>query len=139
VDVSWRRRDPSSGVHSCCSRGHYDDVSLRRALQGWIQQAHPTRTLDRQDPSLTFLPPSVVQQELTEKLDAAVESIGVKLEWEDGDLAFNDNLAMAHLASSGTQGGRSGVGLRVLDRTTVAGETRPSRTRDDVFARSLAC
>jgi alpha-ketoglutarate-dependent taurine dioxygenase len=97
--------------------------------QGWIQQTHPTTALDTQDSTLTFLPPRGVQRELTEKLDEALDTIGIRLQWEEGDMAFNDNLAMAHYASPGTQGGggREGQGLRVLDRTTVAGDTTPGR------------
>ena len=78
-------------------------------------------------PYCHLLSPTGVQQELTEKLNEAVDIIGIRLQWEDGDLAFNDNLAMAHFASRGTQHERGSAGLRVLDRTTVAGEDAPRR------------
>jgi len=48
-----------------------------------------------------------------------------ELEWELGDLAIIDNLAVAHYAHADTQADPSMVGLRVLHRTTIAGDHAP--------------
>jgi len=71
----------------------------------------------------------VVQDELTRKLDDAVDKIGVKMKWQVGDFAINDNLGNCHYAPPGTQSTRSSSGLRILHRTTIAGEEVP--TKDD--------
>ena len=59
--------------------------------------------------------------------DAAVDAIGIKMRWEAGDLAVCDNLGTVHYAPSGTQGPRGRVGLRILHRTTIAGEAVPAK------------
>lgn len=46
----------------------------------------------------------------------------LKHEWEEGDFAIMDNLALGHLAHSDTQRSPADVGLRLLHRTTVAGK-----------------
>ena len=46
----------------------------------------------------------------------------LKHEWEEGDFGIMDNLALGHLAHSDTQLAPADVGLRLLHRTTVAGE-----------------
>merc|ERR1712232_1130762 len=69
----------------------------------------------------------VVQEELTKRLDEAVDSIGIKMIWEVGDFAINDNLGNCHYAPPGTQGSRAEVGLRILHRTTIAGESVPTK------------
>ena len=51
----------------------------------------------------------------------------LSMEWREGDFALVDNLALAHYAHPSTQGGREQCGLRILHRTTVAGEHRPSK------------
>mmetsp|Transcript_22908 Transcript_22908/g.52496 ORF Transcript_22908/g.52496 Transcript_22908/m.52496 type:complete len:301 (-) Transcript_22908:21-923(-) len=70
---------------------------------------------------------SEMQEELTLKLDAIVDTIGIKMQWEEGDFAINDNLGNCHYASPGTQTKRAIGGLRILHRTTVAGETVPTK------------
>jgi len=47
--------------------------------------------------------------------------------WELGDFAIIDNLAVAHYAHPDTQADPNKDGLRVLHRTTVAGETAPAK------------
>merc|ERR1712224_412783 len=74
-----------------------------------------------------FLAPSTIQNQLTELLDAAVDKIGVKMRWEEGDFAINDNLGNCHYAPPGTQNARKHSGLRILHRTTIAGETVPTK------------
>jgi taurine dioxygenase len=73
------------------------------------------------------LPAEAVQDQLTARLDAAVDAVGVKVAWEMGDFALCDNLGAVHYAPPGTQGARDRVGLRVLHRTTVAGDALPAK------------
>ncbi|CAE8581138.1 unnamed protein product [Polarella glacialis] len=75
----------------------------------------------------SFLAPSVVQDELTRRLDEAVDKIGVKMNWEVGDFAINDNLGNCHYAAPGTQNYKRTAGLRILHRTTIAGEHVPTK------------
>ncbi|CAK9004775.1 unnamed protein product [Durusdinium trenchii] len=77
--------------------------------------------------AVKLLPPHVVQEELTQRLDDAVEKIGIKMSWEEGDFAINDNLGNCHYASPGTQNSKHKAGLRILHRTTVAGEDIPAK------------
>jgi len=74
-----------------------------------------------------LLQPSSVQQELTSLLDEAIDKIGVKMKWEAGDFAINDNLGNCHYAPPGTQSDRERCGLRILHRTTIAGEAVPTK------------
>lgn len=69
----------------------------------------------------------VVQAELTKRLDEAVDKIGVKMVWQEGDFAINDNLGNCHYAAPGTQTRRTRAGLRILHRTTIAGEVVPRK------------
>lgn len=71
--------------------------------------------------------PSVIQRELTQRLDEAIDKIGVKMNWEAGDFAINDNLGNCHYAPPGTQSRRNSAGLRILHRTTIAGEIAPKK------------
>lgn len=73
------------------------------------------------------LPTEEVQDELTKRLDAAVDKIGVKMKWEVGDFAINDNLGNCHYAAPGTQNPKQKAGLRILHRTTIAGEAVPTK------------
>lgn len=63
-------------------------------------------------------------------LQAALErpSWCLEMKWEAGDVAFIDNLAVAHYAVPGTQA--LGRGTRILHRTTVRGTWRPTPYRD---------
>jgi taurine dioxygenase len=78
--------------------------------------------------AVAVLPAAAVQEELAARLDAAVGAIGIKVRWEAGDLAVCDNLGTVHYAPPGTQGSRGLVGLRILHRTTIAGETVPAKS-----------
>jgi len=69
----------------------------------------------------------VVQAELTQRLNEAVDQIGIKMDWEVGDFAINDNLGNAHYAPPGTQARAAKAGLRILHRTTIAGESVPTK------------
>ncbi|KAK3249285.1 hypothetical protein CYMTET_41275 [Cymbomonas tetramitiformis] len=55
-----------------------------------------------------------------------MDDIGHCQKWEVGDLAIIDNLAVAHYADAGTQQNPK-VGLRILHRTTIQGETMPCK------------
>ena len=48
--------------------------------------------------------------------------------WELGDFALIDNLAVGHYAHPDTQKDPAGSGLRILHRTTVAGDTHPQKS-----------
>lgn len=74
-----------------------------------------------------MIAPHVVQDELTRRLDEAVDRIGIKMSWEEGDFAINDNLGNCHYASKGTQNPKKKAGLRILHRTTIAGEDVPAK------------
>ena len=50
--------------------------------------------------------------------------------WEQGDLIITDNLAVAHMASPGTQYSRNEVGLRVMHRVTVHGKYEPMKLKE---------
>ena len=51
----------------------------------------------------------------------------LSMDWREGDFALVDNLALAHYAHASTQAGRERCGLRILHRTTVAGDHRPTK------------
>jgi len=130
------------------TRMHWDRlwmVTGRRALAHPLVWKHPTRgdtsmmfhcgppfcaawAVDDEDKKVnSMLPPSVIQNELGERLDEAVDKVGVKMKWEPGDFAINDNLGNCHYAPPGTQSNRRKAGLRILHRTTVAGEVVPTK------------
>merc|ERR1712216_582611 len=69
----------------------------------------------------------VVQAELTTCLNEAVDKIGLKMVWQESDFAINDNLGNSHYAAPGKQTRRSRAGLRILHRTTIAGEVVPRK------------
>ena len=51
-----------------------------------------------------------------------VRSMFLLVQWQPGDFIVSDNLAVAHEASPQTQMTVSDVGLRIMHRTTVAGQ-----------------
>mmetsp|Transcript_7352 Transcript_7352/g.18854 ORF Transcript_7352/g.18854 Transcript_7352/m.18854 type:complete len:285 (-) Transcript_7352:165-1019(-) len=51
----------------------------------------------------------------------------ITVEWEEGDFALVDNLALAHYAVPGTQASSAENGLRILHRTTVKGDAGPTK------------
>merc|ERR1712173_440306 len=101
------------------------------------EQALPPVPKDQAPIIRGVLRPSVVQDELTRRLDEAVDKIGVKMQWEAGDFAVNDNLGNCHYAPPGTQNSRRKAGLRILHRTTIAGETIP--TKEDGRTSFVVC
>ncbi|CAD7943330.1 unnamed protein product [Amoebophrya sp. A120] len=92
---------------------------------GWLRD-----DVDQNRGQERLLHPRIVQKELTEKLQKAMEeNIGLAMKWQKGDFAINDNLGLAHYATEGTQGDPRRAGLRILHRTTVVGgeETIPRK------------
>ncbi len=51
-----------------------------------------------------------------------VTSMFSLMQWQPGDFIISDNLAVAHEASPQTQMTVSDVGLRIMHRTTIAGQ-----------------
>lgn len=92
---------------------------------GWGKDDENESTKNREVSEM--IRPGVVQKELTERLDAAIDTIGIKMNWEVGDFAINDNMGNCHYAPPGTQSSRKKFGLRILHRTTVAGEAIPTK------------
>lgn len=74
-----------------------------------------------------FLPALPVQESLQKAIDGMDPTLRAqaitKVEWERGDLALIDNMALAHLPAPGTQTLPLVSGLRVFHRTTM---TNPS-------------
>eukprot|EP00928_Gymnodinium_smaydae_P065183 TRINITY_DN48361_c0_g1_i1.p1 TRINITY_DN48361_c0_g1~~TRINITY_DN48361_c0_g1_i1.p1 ORF type:complete len:534 (+),score=59.24 TRINITY_DN48361_c0_g1_i1:51-1604(+) len=64
---------------------------------------------------------------VAETIQIAIESSNrvLRWRWADGDLLMVDNLAVAHHASDGTQASWEEVGVRLMQRTTVAGAFTP--------------
>lgn len=93
--------------------------------QGWLVDGDAATPASREPEK--FLRPTVMQDELTERLDEAVEKVGLKMDWEAGDFAINDNLGNCHYAAPGTQNAAKVAGLRILHRTTIAGESVPEK------------
>ena len=60
-----------------------------------------------------------------EEFGMMIDSFQYVHKWESGDLIITDNLAVAHMASPGTQYNRAEVGLRVMHRVTVHGKYEP--------------
>lgn len=92
---------------------------------GWVVDSGENTTTKRKPERL--LHADVVQDEVTSLLDQAIDKIGVKMDWEPGDFAINDNLGNCHYAPPGTQNSRRKSGLRILHRTTIAGEGTPTK------------
>ena len=91
-----------------CKAGEGRDIACAEATTKEVYDFHRTRS---------------VLAELTGFLEA--EDRVLRLEWQVGDFALIDNLAVGHYASPETQLPRDEVGLRVLHRTTVGGDTMP--------------
>lgn len=98
----------------------------RPFCNAWIVDDEVPDPSKRLQPT-NLLRPSVIQDELTERLDEAVDKIGIKMAWDVGDFAINDNVGNCHYAPPGTQSSARSAGLRILHRTTVAGETTPEK------------
>lgn len=92
---------------------------------GWAVDSQEEETAKRKPQHV--IPHEDIRAELTERLDEAVGKIGVKMNWDEGDFAINDNLGNCHYAPAGTQARRASAGLRILHRTTIAGETIPKK------------
>ncbi|KAJ9462673.1 Alpha-ketoglutarate-dependent sulfate ester dioxygenase [Diplonema papillatum] len=72
-----------------------------------------------------LIPGPEVARELTKACEETLAACGITVQWEAGDFAINDNLGNAHYATPGTQRDAKSAGLRVLHRTTIAGEQIP--------------
>ena len=75
-------------------------------------------------------PARPLQEELTRELEARLDKLGVRMQWQAGDFLLTDNLGLVHYASPGTQADWKQVGLRILHRTTIVGgpETVPTKS-----------
>jgi len=93
--------------------------------EGWLVDDDAEDTAKREPKG--YIHPAKIQEELTDRLDEAVDKIGLKMNWEAGDFAINDNLGNCHYAAPGTQNAWKQAGLRILHRTTIAGETVPTK------------
>jgi taurine dioxygenase len=67
-------------------------------------------------------------QEIHSEIVKDNERLVYKHHWEEGDFIISDNLAVAHEATPETQYPVCKVGLRVLHRTTVAGNANPIKS-----------
>lgn len=92
---------------------------------GWAVDSQEEETAKRKPKDI--IPHEDIRAELTQRLDEAVGKIGVKMNWEEGDFAINDNLGNCHYAPPGTQARRASAGLRILHRTTISGEKIPMK------------
>eukprot|EP00923_Selenidium_pygospionis_P040813 GHVN01070604.1.p1 GENE.GHVN01070604.1~~GHVN01070604.1.p1 ORF type:complete len:231 (+),score=61.20 GHVN01070604.1:117-809(+) len=102
-------------------------------VRGWLQEPEGM-TKGLPDIRLPLIPKTEIQNEITSAInqqlqDTSDTGIVYRMKWAKGDFMINDNLALAHFASEGTQVSSSEVGLRVLHRTTVIGgeETVPMK------------
>ena len=68
---------------------------------------------------------TAVLRELSQRLEDPARMY--EHQWELGDFAMIDNLAVAHYAHPDTQAKPGDGGLRVLHRTTVAGSCAPAK------------
>eukprot|EP00242_Pyramimonas_sp_CCMP2087_P004106 CAMPEP_0198217458 /NCGR_PEP_ID=MMETSP1445-20131203/63823_1 /TAXON_ID=36898 /ORGANISM="Pyramimonas sp., Strain CCMP2087" /LENGTH=288 /DNA_ID=CAMNT_0043894157 /DNA_START=125 /DNA_END=988 /DNA_ORIENTATION=+ len=95
---------------------------------GWLEEAVQAESQPNREPinlnDAKVLTPTSIQDELTESIWDAFDSIGHRQEWAVGDFAIVDNLGLVHYADEGTQQGPE-AGLRVLHRTTIQGDTAP--------------
>ena len=92
-----------------------------RRLQGYAvddasEEPRARRVVD-------VLPGGAVRAELSARLFEAMDSLGVKIDWEPVDLAFNDNLSNAHLACPETHADPANAGLRLLLRQCLRAQT----------------
>lgn len=107
----------------------------RPFVRGWCREnseenvddndAHVINGVDTSN----MIHPTVIQDQLTKKIESELDRIGLQMKWRKGDFLITDNLGLAHYASEGTQGRSEKVGLRILHRTTIVGgsETVPTK------------
>lgn len=71
----------------------------------------------------TFYQNHQIQNQITKSIENMEFGVSkLRIDWKKGDFSINDNLAIAHYATPGTQNSAETAGLRVLHRTTVMGE-----------------
>ena len=96
-------------------------------IDGWILEVEdcqstdffdkngvPTKNID------SFYHGTAIQKEITDSIENMNYGRSkLKINWNQGDFAIIDNLAVAHFATAGTQDDVEISGLRILHRTTV--------------------
>ncbi|KAK9806936.1 hypothetical protein WJX72_008011 [[Myrmecia] bisecta] len=66
-------------------------------------------------------------QEIEDTFQHDIDHLKYRHQWREGDFIISDNLAVGHEASPDTQRPVSEVGLRVMHRTTIAGNAKPCK------------
>merc|ERR1712008_126430 len=86
-----------------------------------ITRSHPKKVIENG----VLHRPRHIQREITHEIEK-LEKKGliIKMKWQEGDFAINDNLGLAHYACPGTQRPKGEIGLRVLHRTTIVGSDK---------------
>ncbi|KAF4694916.1 hypothetical protein FOZ60_006436 [Perkinsus olseni] len=133
-DRAWFVSDSGSVVHPLvCEHPTTGYTTMifhcgRPFCAGWIMDYIPGQQPRRDD----ILPPSVIQDEITEAIDEGrSRNLVYTMKWEEGDFGILDNLALAHYAVPGTQDPASRVGLRILHRTTIEGDAEPRKSKGE--------
>jgi len=93
---------------------------------GWVQDEDKEPSHERKPENM--LQPKGIRNEISAACEQALkDGIGFEFEWEAGDFSINDNIGLAHYAYPATQNDREKSGLRILHRTTIAGEITPEK------------
>jgi taurine dioxygenase len=99
-------------------------------VQGWFVDEGENDDIKRKAYSQrTLLPSAVIQEEITKAINDS--NLVLKMSWQEGDFAINDNVGLAHYAVPGTQKASRSAGLRILHRTTVLDENERVPTKED--------
>jgi len=94
--------------------------------EGWAEDDNVMPTSERKPVKMNQ--PKETRLQLWAACDKAVaDGLGIEMEWEADDFSINDNIGLAHYAVPGTQNNKKTAGLRILHRTTIAGEIRPRK------------
>jgi len=87
--------------------------------------------LDKEDEGLSRRFTDEETEEVLNSIYTEIEKDGRRLiydhTYQEGDFIISDNLAVGHEASPETQLSREKVGLRVMHRVTIQGDTPPSK------------
>eukprot|EP00658_Telonema_sp_P-2_P019796 TRINITY_DN17794_c0_g2_i1.p1 TRINITY_DN17794_c0_g2~~TRINITY_DN17794_c0_g2_i1.p1 ORF type:complete len:199 (+),score=21.69 TRINITY_DN17794_c0_g2_i1:161-757(+) len=108
-------RHPATAEPTMCF--HCGPHFVRTIALDYDREAHKAEAV---------LPPEQVGGVLAE-ITAALEKNMYAHEWELGDFAIIDNLALGHYAHPDTQAPAQSSGLRILHRTTVSGDHPPEK------------
>lgn len=94
--------------------------------EGWAEDNDVEPTSKRKPQKV--ISPRETRDELSAACNKALQDgIAVEMDWEAGDFSINDNIGLAHYAVPGTQNSAKSSGLRILHRTTIAGEVTPQK------------